>query len=194
MTDTALYIREVIVPELRFESSTSEVSAIEFQDSVVSVFSIAPDFPARQLPKFVRTYFGLIEGRTGARDLPGNSFIDCEFGAFDELANTTNAIMGLGLPLGTKVMLTILKKLYAQSGSGRKEAAFYRSLDNRAQACVNDVLALLRREGMVARSTRGTQQIWLPTRTRDSRRRALAMLAAPNSASDPLVLQSKSIS
>jgi hypothetical protein len=129
-----LYIREVIVPELRFDETSGDLHAIEFQDSVVGTLAIAPDFPVERLPTFVRTHFGEVEGRVGAGDMPANRFVDCDYDAFEEPARTTNAIMSLGLPLGTKVMLTVLKKLYAQKGSGRKEAAFYRGLDARAQS------------------------------------------------------------
>jgi len=186
-----IYIREVIVPELRFDDPSGDLHAVEFQDSVVGTLAIGPDFPVERLPKFVRTHFGEVEGRTGAGDLPADRFVDCEYDGFEEPARTTNAIMSLGLPVGTKVMLTVLKKLYAQKGAGRKEAAFYRGLDTRAQACVGQVLALLRREGLVAKSSRGTQQIWLCTRSRDSRRRALALLAAPNASVDSLIEQSR---
>jgi len=36
----------------------------------------------------------------------------------------TAALMGLNLPISTKVGLTILKKLYLQAGGGRQENAF----------------------------------------------------------------------
>jgi hypothetical protein len=190
-----VYIREVIIPEVRFEDLAADLRKIEFQDSVIGVLGIASDFPADwQLPKFVRCHIGAVDGRTGKRDLPTSRFFDCEFDAFEEAAKTTNAIMSLELPLGTKVMLTVLKKLYAQSGSGRKGQAFYRGLDSRAQSLVGSVLDLLRREQLVARSSRGTEQIWLPTRSKDSRKRAMAMLAAPNASSDPLIRQSKALS
>lgn len=188
-----IYIREVIVPELRFDDPSSDLHVLEFQDSVIGVLAIGPDFPELQLPRFVRCHVGAVEGRTGARDLPTSQFSECDFGAFEEPAKTTNAIMSLALPLGTKVMLTILRKLYAQSGTGRKASSFYRGLDSRAQSLVGDVLGLLRREEIVTRSSRGTEQIWLPTRSQDSRKRALAMLAAPNASTDPLIGMSRSL-
>jgi hypothetical protein len=166
---------------------------VQFQDSVVSELVISHEFPAEAcLPTFVRTHFGRIEGRTGERDLPKGKFQSCEYDGFEQAADTTNAIMGLSVPLGTRVMLTVLKKLYTQSGAGRKEAALYRGLDLRAQAVIPSILALLRKEGFATRSTRGVDHIWLPTRVGDSRRRALSMLAAPNASQDPLIVQSRS--
>jgi hypothetical protein len=189
-----LFLREVIIPELRFEDPGCDLRGIEIQDSVVAEISIAPDFPAdTHLPRFVRTHFGQVLGRTGERDLPRARFVECDFDAFEQAARTTSAIMNLALPLGTRVMLTVLKKLYAQSGSGRKESAFYRGLDNRAQALVKGVLALLRRENFAARSARGAHDVWLPTRSGGSRKRALSMLAAPHASEDSLMLKSKDV-
>ncbi len=189
----SVYVREVIVPELRLEDLATDLHVVEFQDSVVGVLSLGADVRAERLPKFVRCHIGAIEGRTGPDDIPRARFVECEIGAFEESAQTTRGIMSLSLPRGTKVMLTVLKKLYAQSGSGRKASAFYRGLDTQAQALVDEVLSLLRREGLVTKSARGSQQIWLPTRTQDSRRRALAMLAAPNAPTDPVMAMSKTL-
>jgi len=192
--DSSVFLREAVVPELRFDEPACDLHMVEFQDCVVGELAIAPDFPAdTNLARFVRCHFGRVEGRTGERDLPRSRFVSCHFDSFEQAAHTTNAIMSLPLPLGTKVMLTILKKLYAQSGSGRKESALYRGLDSRAQSVVPPVLALLRREGFASRSTRGADHVWLPTRTGESRRRALSMLAAPNASNDPLITQSHSI-
>ena len=189
-----LFLREVIIPELRFEDPDCNLRALEIQDSVVAELYMAPDFPAEtHLPRFVKTHFGQVQGRTGERDLPRAKFVECDFDAFEQAAHTTNAIMSLALPLGTRVMLTVLKKLYAQSGSGRKDSAFYRGLDSRAQGLVKDVLALLRHEGCATRSGRGTHDIWLPTRSRDSRKRALSMLAAPHASTDSLISKSRDL-
>jgi hypothetical protein len=160
----------------------------------VGELEIDAAFPAEtHLPRFVRCHFGTVAGRTGERDLPQERFEECGYDAFEEAARTTNAIMNLPLPLGTKVMLTVLRKLYAQGGSGRKESALFRGLDNRAQALVPSVLALLRRENLVAKSTRGAQSIWIPTRSPDARKRALSMLAAPNASTDRALTLSKSL-
>jgi hypothetical protein len=190
----AVFIREVLFPELRFEEAGADLRAAEIQDCVVGELEIDAAFPAEtHLPRFVRCHFGTVAGRTGERDLPQERFEECGYDAFEEAARTTNAIMNLPLPLGTKVMLTVLRKLYAQGGSGRKESALFRGLDNRAQALVPSVLALLRRENLVAKSTRGAQSIWIPTRSPDARKRALSMLAAPNASTDRALTLSKSL-
>jgi hypothetical protein len=188
-----LFLREVVIPELLLEDPESDLRLVEFQDSVVGELVLSPDFPDERMPRFRNCHFGRVEGRTGERDLPGSRFERCDYDVFDQPANTTNAIMNLSLPLGSKVMLTIFKKLYAQSGGGRKEQAFYRGLDSRARNLVPEVLSLLRKSGFATRSARGVDHVWLPTRTSESRRRALSMLAAPNASLDPLLRESRDI-
>ncbi|MGH8103555.1 MAG: hypothetical protein ACREJQ_03435, partial [bacterium] len=134
-----------------------------------------------------------LKGRTatGIRDLPDGRFHDCNADAFENPAKTTNDILALQLPLGTRVILTILKKIYAQRGRGRRESAIYRGLDTRAQQLVPDALALLKKEGFVTKSKQGMHDIWLPTKSADARSRALKMLATPNTSEDPVLKQSR---
>jgi len=83
-------------------------------------------------------------------------------------------------------MLSILKKLYAQRGAARKENALYRGLDQRERALVPRILDLLEREGLAAPGRSGGTVLWVPTRP--STARVLAMLTAPTTCSDPLMV------
>lgn len=93
--------------------------------------------------------------------------------------------MGLGLPLGARVLLTVLKKLYQRRGSGRKENALVRGLDHHARRLVPDILRLIQREGLAAPLRRGEVTIWIPDRS--SMRRVGRIVAAPTSRDDPLL-------
>ncbi len=188
-----LFIKEVLMPELIIDKASPDFSRVQLQDSIVGRLDLSSDVEAAGLPRFFRCYFGLEEGRTGVKDLPEATFIECIADAFENPAQTTNAILALSLPLGTKVILTILKKLYAQRGSGRKESALYRGLDVRAQQLVQEALNLLRREGFVAKSRQGDQIVWLPTKSSDARRRAFSILAAPSTSQDVLVVESRNL-
>ena len=83
--------------------------------------------------------------------------------ALGNVADAPDASLALSLPLGTRELLTILRKLYARRGSGRRESALYRGLDPRAQQLVEDVLRSLRREGFAIKSKQAEQAIWLPS-------------------------------
>ena len=188
-----VYVSEVLLPEFILDDAVGSLGRVEFQDCIIGVLGLPPEVPEGVVPWFVRCHFGLVEGRTGPTDLPPARFLECTFDEFNASARTTNAILALALPLGAKVVLTILKKLYVQKGSGRKESALYRGLDARARQLVGEALILLRREGFAVRSRSGEEVVWIPTRTGDSRRRALAMLAAPSASDDPLLAESRQI-
>ncbi len=65
-----------------------------------------------------------------------------------------------------RVALTILKKPYAQRGTGRKESALYRGLDERHRALVPQVLRAIEAGGLAVRTRIGNQVIYLPTKWR----------------------------
>jgi hypothetical protein len=178
---------------MRLDDIAIDLNAVEFQDCIFGVLELASDIPASHLPRFTRCYIARCEGRTGEADLPHAAFVECTFDEFENTARTTNAILSLAIPLSTRVMLTVLKKLYAQSGNGRKESALFRGLDLRAQQIVPEVLQLLKREGLATRSRQNDDAIWLPVRGGDARRRVLRMLAAPAASNDPALAGSRQL-
>ncbi|MGB5106556.1 MAG: NACHT domain-containing protein [Candidatus Zixiibacteriota bacterium] len=188
-----LYLSSISLEELRVDSPELDLAPIEFQDSVIGILEIGFDVGAERLPNFLRCYLARVEGRTGERDMPVGKFPDTTFGEFENKAETTNAILALTLPLSTKVMLTILKKIYVQSGRGRRESALFRGLEPRAQQLVQPVLALLRKEELVVKTKQGDDIVWLPTRTGDARRRALRILSSPTLSQDSALVQSREI-
>jgi len=192
--ESSVFIKEVLIPELKFESDSADHHTIELQDSVIGRLEVASEVDQSYLPRFVRCYFGVVEGRTGPKDLPAERFVECAVGAYEDSVQTTAAILELPLPLGTKVVLTILKKLYAQAGAGRRESALYRGLDVRARERVPDALSLLRREGFAARSRQGGHVVWVPGKSSELRKRALSILAGPSASRDPLVVASSNLS
>jgi hypothetical protein len=183
-----VFIRDVLIPELVLEDVQIDWRPIHFQDCIVGHLDLSTATDIELGPRFSNCYCGLVTGRTGGGDMPSEVFSNCVFDAFDNTAQTTKDILLLDLPLSTKVLLTILKKLYAQRGSGRRESALYRGLEARSRELVPDCLNLLRRHGFVMRTRQREHVVWLPTKTSEFRRRALSILAAPNVSSDPLLL------
>lgn len=181
-----VYIRDALIPEIWLSESGANTSRMEFQDCIISNLELDYQVNAELIPIFRRCYFTCVEGRTGERDLPSSKFIECVFDEFEDEAQTTNALLDLSLPLGTKVLLTILKKLYAQKGKGRRESALFRGLDHRAQQLVPTIIGLLKREGFISKAHLGGQTVWLPAKAADTKKRALRILSAPNTANDPL--------
>lgn len=91
-------------------------------------------------------------------------------------------------------MLTILKKVYLQSGSGRKENALQRGLDHNSRRLVGPILRLLQTEGIVSRYKRAglDMTIWVPDRSKASR--VQKIITSPRTCNDPLLAKVQSIS
>lgn len=124
--------------------------------------------------------------RTGITTSPGAAWRpeQCSFDTFLDDSRTTSGILALPLPTGVRVALTILKKLYAQKGSGRKEQALYRGLDPSRHEFVRRVLEVLGREPLLVRGKIGNQVMWWPIPT--ARARVSAILEAPLTSRDPV--------
>ena len=184
-TGRRLYISSVVLPGVYLDQSCPNLSEVEFQDCMFTRLEVDHSLVTANLPGFVRCYFGEVEGRMGAEDLPAGVFTECVFDSFAESAQTTSKILDSTLEMGTKVLLTILRKIYFQRGSGRRESALYRGLDHRAQRLVPEVIELLSREGLVMKSKCHDGNVWLPVRSCSVR--VQRMLAAPNRTDDPLI-------
>ena len=138
------------------------------------------------MPSFRECYIDEMEGRVSREDLPPGKFDEkCTIENFSKTAETTAQVLTLGLPLGTRVCLTVLKKLYEQSGSGRKENALYRGLDNHASRLVSDVLQILQSEGIAIPDRSRQETIWRPNRS--SRIRVGRILTAPTAENDDVL-------
>jgi hypothetical protein len=185
-----LYFKEVVVPEFSVEGA-GDLGRIEFQDCVFLRLDLPPDALPKSIPMFRRCHFGMVTGRTSKGDLPAGRFSECEFDEFEHAANTTSALLALPLPLATRVLLTVLKKLFVQKGMGRKDSALSRGLDTKGRSALPDVLDLLRKEGFVIRIKQGTDTVLLPAKGGDHRKRALEMLGGPIESRDSLVQATK---
>lgn len=176
----------VLLQDLRLDEARANLSTLEIYDSVINFLDLPRDgVPDENLPTFIRCIVGTVEGRSSHRDLPVENFRECEFGVFSEIPETTEQILKTTLPPGTRVVLTIVRKLYAQKGRGRKEGALYRGLDLKDRELVPAALEILEKEGLALKSKAGAQTIWLPMRSET--KRAFGLLEAPTGVEDPVL-------
>jgi hypothetical protein len=186
-TDT--YIDGVYVPELELTNDMGNGAKLCFRDCLLGRVGIDPEVPNSKMPKFQTCYIGEVDGRLSVRDLPSDVFdSECIIDDFSTQAETTSAILDLDLPLGTRVLMTVLKKLYQRKGRGRKENALHRGLDHQARRLVPDVLKLLHAEDLATPYRRGDMTIWLPNRIGMSR--VGKIISSPSGSSDPLLVKS----
>lgn len=168
-------------------TANAALGGTQIKESIVERLEIEglPEDPSR-MPQFSNTSFEEIYGVSSPSELPAAKFENCTLGEFIEGAENTSEILGLGITDESKVVLVILKKLYRQRGSGRKDSALRRGgLTGRQRELVEPVLALLLREGLVVKAKAGGTTVWVPVAT--SRRRALQILSAPTTSHDPVL-------
>ena len=172
--------------------STVDMSGIAFRDCFFERVEIGHSVDSNKQPTFYECYIGELDGRVSVRDLPSGMFDDgCDIEEFVEAADTTSQVLSLDLPLGTRVCITVLKKMYEQRGGGRRENALYRGLDSRARRLVPDVLRILQSEGLAYRDKSRSTVIWRPDRRR--RARVGKMIAAPRRSSDAALHKSSGL-
>lgn len=186
-----VYLKDILVTELELTSTMGDASKVEFQDCYFSRMGIDSNASPERMPRFVRCYVGILDGRLSAKDLPENHFEDCVIDEFSNESYTTNSVMALDLPLGVRVLITVMKKMYERPGSGRRENALFRGLDHRSQRLVGDVLRLLQREKFATQCKRGSDTIWLPDRS--MRKRVGRIIASPSATSDPIIVEARAL-
>lgn len=174
-------IHEVEIHELSFNSDAERYDWLSFYDCLISELNVS-DHSGYPLPLFQDCMFGRVIGATGETALPDGQFLNCQFDQFDVQTLTTSGILSLQLDPIDKVILTILKKIYAQRGSGRVEGALYRSLDAKHKSLVPDAIVHLIASELIAPARSGGRKVYLPVRGMSSRARRI--LQAPQSSND----------
>jgi hypothetical protein len=180
------------VKNIALDSDLPDISKLVFRDCYFSHIYLPEELLKEKLPVFSSCYVGEIEGRLSIDDLPTGLFDEqCVIDEFASSEKTTKAIINSDLPLGVKVLLTILKKLYQQSGSGRKEKALVSGLDHHARRLVQDVLKIAQAESLAIPYKRGVLSLWLPNRNLSAR--AAKIISAPTESGDLAVEKCRDI-
>lgn len=192
--EVPIQLHDMYIPWLELYGRLGDCSRVRFRNCLFSALAIDADVDPRALPRFDGCYIDELEGRSSRSDLPPGVFDDaCEFEKFSEAPDTTDAIRGMDLTLGAKVLLTVLKKIYLQSGSGRKENALQRGLDHHGRRLVPAVLRLLQGQGLVSPYRRGglDMTIWVPDRGKTAR--VKRMITSPRTCNDPLLKEASEL-
>jgi NACHT domain len=178
-------IKNVVFDDATFGDKDLDYSRIHFQDCLFHKFELLIDADQKFLPRFSECYFGVFIGRLKS-DLPDVFAQNCEFGSFDDSSDTNAAVLNnQALSLSVRVLLSVLKKVYVQSGGGRKESALSGGLVAQSRSLLSDVLAVLKSENFIIHSTSRGESIWLPVRSKTARARRI--LTAPTESQDPLI-------
>jgi hypothetical protein len=102
-----------------------------------------------------------------------------------------NAILDLNIPDGSKVLISILRKIFVQSLGGRKESALYRGLNGGLQAKVSGVISILSKHGMIVNSGKPGDVVWVPVRRQAAR--AVDIISSPVGSKDKIMVESRNL-
>jgi hypothetical protein len=186
-TAVPVTVQHALVTFISLEKQNADFSNVHFRDCFFGGIELGDVDPTRA-PRFEGCYVGELSGRRSREDLPTGMFdAACEFDRFQDPGETNSALLRLEVPLGVRVLLTMLRKLYQQSGSGRREMAFHRGLDHAARRLVPTILDILRREGLALRYRKFEDVIWHPDRSQMTR--VGRIIASPRECNDPIVAE-----
>jgi hypothetical protein len=173
--------------ELRTFSLAADANSydwLRFQDCIIQELDFT-DHDGYALPHFYGCLIGQMTGVAGWPALQIDRFVDCEVGQFDAQMSTAKGILALTTTPMNKVLLTILKKIYAQRGTGRKESALSRGLDAKHRELVPEAVQRLTTAGLITAARSSGTRIYLPVRGMASRVRRI--LQAPQSSADSVL-------
>lgn len=182
-----MQVNELVIDRFEVDGSRADMAYISFSDCLFSSIELGADVTASCCPKFQKCIIQELDGRISAKDLPAECFSESEVITFLSSAGTTSAALGLDVPPGTRVLMTVLKKLFVQSLSGRQENGLFRGLDGFHQSKVGPVLATLQRHRLITKSERAGNTLWIPVRR--LRSRALSMITSPSTSTDAAIVE-----
>lgn len=186
--DNALYEQYVFSPA----ESNADLSHITFKSCIFESIEVGPQDSIEKLPNFEGSIFNLVADRISKSDMPTSKFDEsCEFEKFAEHIQTQDSIMGAKFSIGEKLVLTILRKVFMQSLSGRSESALVRGLDLNQRALVPDIIKLLHQTGLLTPYTGGDGNVWIPVRKKLDRVRNI--LASPSTCGDEILTEAKKL-
>lgn len=165
---------------------------VDFSNCLVSNLIVPSDAALPAGVSFTECMIGNVEGRASAQDLPCDKFIDCDIDKFSESYSVNDEVLSSNLPLGVRVLVVTLRKIYAQAGSSRLESALLRGLDHRARMIAPEVIDCLVRQRFLMMSGRQGRTIYVGTRAK--RKEALGIIQSPASSAAPVVEECRQLS
>jgi hypothetical protein len=165
-------------------------SLITFYQCIINKIEIAHsinDVNLQNTPRFLDCIIDQIDGAISKQDIPEEML--CGTTSVERFAGftaTNDAVMKSTLQPSVKVMLTILRKLFMQRGSGRQFSALRRGLPVNLLKYVDPIIALVKANGMADEVYVDRRIILVPNRTRTND--ALGIINGPNTSNHPLIV------
>jgi hypothetical protein len=172
-------LSEFACRSLDLTESVGDLKRVKIHDALINHLALpdVPDF--EKLPTFTSCQIAFLDCRLDPKAMEkAHISADCDVVEMGSAAVSTSALLDLNLEVSIRVGLTVLKKIYLQAGSGRRESALLRGLDHREVKYVSEVLPVLKSEELIYSTKAGTERIWHPVRSRAGEVKKL--MAAPD--------------
>ncbi|MBD8660152.1 NACHT domain-containing protein [Frigoribacterium sp. CFBP 8754] len=174
------------IPVFTLAEADTDFGSLTFHECIIGTLDLTEYDGELPVPHFDRCMIGTVLGAASATALPAGRFTSCDFEAFDPSSKTTRGILGMpGLRPAQKVLLTILKKVYIQSGGGRKESALVRGLAPEYKSLVSAVITHLISHQLLIETRSSGRTIYVPVR--GNRNRVRSMLESPSTTQDAVM-------
>ena len=182
---TYITFEGIEISELDLSLEIYDGIKVDFSDCLIDRIVLPTPDETNTAISFTECLIGSIEGRVSSSDLEGEQFIDCEISSFTDEYNVNSQVLVTSLPLGLRVLVVTLRKLFRQYGSSRLESALYRGLDQRSRLLVPDVIKLLSQHGFIVPTGRKGKVTYSGTKTKRSE--ALRIIQSPNTVGSRIV-------
>ncbi|MEQ1901379.1 MAG: hypothetical protein ABL866_11665 [Devosia sp.] len=161
-------VRSMSEDELTLAVGDVSLSSFTFTECLFTTVNLEQDYPAANLPKFKDCIIGAVTGIVSRQSIPPQ-FEGSEIAELSDEVMTNAQLFAAALPETQKVLISILRKLFLQSGAGRQESAFYRgSMDARSKALVPEVLEKVHAAGFAEPTRLRGKKVWHPNRALSS--------------------------
>ena len=172
----------IVDPELNFSAITLTRCII----GTVDLGRTSTSMDGRNSVRFHDCMIDQLEGAASAQDVPAGMLTgSTSVETYSAFTATNGAVMKSTLPEPVKVLLTILRKLFMQRGTGRQYGALRRGLPTGLIRYVDSIIAMVKANGFAEDVYVDRRTILIPNRTRSAD--ALAIINGPNTSTDPLI-------
>ena len=146
------------------------VSGVHFNDCYFDSVDITDAEPVGLQIK--DSAIGRISGATSQDTLPG-WIVGCEIGSFQSV-NTLAAIRKASLTTAQTFLLSSLRKLFLQPGSGRRRSSMFKGYaDISSKRICEKVITILKRENFYAEYPGATEPLYIPNRAMTARAKVI---------------------
>jgi len=184
-------IRNAYIKDFEFSSGV-DLTGIEFKECIFDQISVDRHAGDVLGPRMVECVVGLAVGVVSREDIPAKIIDDyTSIDNYRMVGEVEDVPFNHLLPVGSRVLLASLRKLFVQAGRARKQNAFPRGLDDSERPYVADILALIQKYKFAYPQRMGGPPLWIPNRalTKD----ALSILHAPQESDHEMLKEAREL-